>query len=496
MSRVGLLRDRVNLPPASLSDELSRCAERASLLPVSDDSLAWLDIAAVSRLLRSRKLSPVELTEACLGRIARLNPVLNAFITVTAESARAEAQQAEARLKKGRWLGPLHGIPIALKDLIDTAGVRTTSACGVFKDRVPARDATVVRKLKAAGAISLGKLNMHECAFGGTSATSYFGPVRNPWDVSRMSGGSSGGSAAAVAAGLCYAALGSDTAGSIREPAAFCGIVGLVPTYGRVSAHGVMPLSRTLDHVGPMARSVADAGAVLQAIAGYDRDEVTSVRRPVGSFAPRSARRLKLRIGVPRAFFFDDLERGVAQALDAAIAVLCRLGAEVREIPFEVSRDRTVARAEAYAFHAEHITRTPELYRPETLQKLRLGASIDAPAYIQARREIEAMRRAAPEIFRELDVLVTPTSPVPPPAFEGWPTAFDEVVARETTLLRNTRPFNPLGIPSVSVPCGLGAAGLPVGMQISGPPWAEARILAVAAAFERATKWHGMHPRL
>ena len=353
-----------------------------------------------------------------------------------------------------------------------------------------------MRRLKAAGAILLGKLNMHECAFGGTSATSHFGPVRNPWDPTRMSGGSSGGSAAAVAAGLCYAALGSDTAGSIREPAAFCGIVGIVPTYGRVSTHGVMPLARSLDHVGPMTRSVADAAAVLQVIAGYDREEVTSVRRPVGSFAPRNARRLKLRIGLPRTFFFADLDRGVEQAVDTAIAVLCKLGAETCEVPFEVSRDRTVARAEAFAYHAEHITRTPESYSAETLKKLRLGASIDAPAYIQARREVEAMRRAANAIFREVDVLVTPTSPVPPPAFEGWPTGFDEVVARETTLLRNTRPFNPLGIPSVSVPCGFTAAGLPVGLQISGPPWAEARILAVAAAFERATKWHGMHPRI
>jgi aspartyl-tRNA(Asn)/glutamyl-tRNA(Gln) amidotransferase subunit A len=460
------------------------------------DALAFLDLGEASRLLRSRRLSPVDLTEACLRRIGRLNPALNAFITVTAEAARAEAKQAEARLAKGRWLGPLHGVPVALKDLIDTAGVRTTSACGVFEGRVPAHDATVVRKLKAAGAILLGKLNMHECAFGATSATGHFGPVRNPWDLSRMSGGSSGGSAAAVAAGLCYAALGSDTAGSIREPAAFCGIVGLVPTYGRVSTRGVMPLSRSLDHVGPMARTVADAATVLQAIAGYDREEITSVRRPVASFAPRIARRLKLRIGLPRGFFFADLDRGVAQAIDAAIAALRRLGAEVREVPFEVSRDRTVARAEAYAFHAEHIARTPGLYRPETLKKLTLGASIDAPAYIQARREVEGMRRAAAQVFRDVDVLVTPTSPVPPPAFEGWPTAFEEVVARETMLLRNTRPFNPLGIPSVSVPCGFTSSGLPVGLQISGPPWAEARILSVAAAYERATKWHGMHPRL
>ncbi len=458
------------------------------------DDLAFLDVGEVSRLLRAKKLSPVELTEACLARIERLNPVLNAFITVTADAARAAAKQSEARLLRRSGLGPLDGIPMALKDLIDTAGVRTTSACGAFKDRIPTQDATVVRKLKAAGAVILGKLNMHECAFGGSSVASYFGPVRNPWDVERLSGGSSGGSAAAVAAGLCYAALGSDTAGSIREPAAFCGIVGLVPTYGRVSNRGVMPLSRTLDHVGPMTRTVGDAATVLQVIAGYDREETTSVRRPAGRFRPGTARRLKPRIGVPRAFFYEDLDPAVEQAIEAALSVLRKLGAEIREVPFEVCRDRTVARAEAYAFHAEHIARAPELYKPDTLTKLRMGASIDAPAYIQAHREIDALRRTAPDIFKDIDVLVTPTSPVVAPKFADWPAKFEDVVAAETTLLRNTRPFNPLGIPSVSIPCGMAGAGLPVGMQISGPPWAEARILAVAAAFERATKWHGMHP--
>jgi aspartyl-tRNA(Asn)/glutamyl-tRNA(Gln) amidotransferase subunit A len=460
------------------------------------DELAYLGLGEVSRLLRSRQVSPIDLTEACLARIERLNPILNAFITVTADAARAQARQSEVRLRRRKGFGPLDGIPIALKDLIDTAGVRTTSACGAFKDRIPAQDATVVRKLKAAGAVILGKLNMHECAFGGSSVTSYFGPVRNPWDVAHLSGGSSGGSAAAVAAGLCYAALGSDTAGSIREPAAFCGIVGLVPTYGRVSTRGVMPLSRTLDHVGPMTRTVTDAAAVLQAIAGYDPGETTSVRRAVGSLTPGSARRLKLRVGVPRSFFYEELDPGVEQAIEAALTVLRQLGAELRDVPFEVCRDRTVARAEAYAFHAENIARAPELYKPDTLTKLRMGATIDAPAYIQARREIDALRRAASDVFSEFDVLVTPTSPVVAPKFADWPTKFEDVVAAETTLLRNTRPFNPLGIPSISVPCGMTGAGMPVGMQISGPPWAEVRVLTVAAAFERATDWQRMRPVL
>ncbi len=271
--------------------------------PVANNtSLPSLTLSEASQLVHSKEISPVELTKACLGRIEQFNPKLNAFITVTADFALAEARAAEAEIQQGRWKGPLHGIPIALKDLVDTAGVRTTAASGVFKDRVPTQDAEVVRRLRAAGAVLLGKLNMHEFAYGGSSAISYFGPVRNPWNVAYSPGGSSGGSAAAVAAQLCYAAIGSDTGGSVREPAGYCGIVGLKPTYGRVSTSGVIPLSWSLDHIGPMTRTVMDTALMLQVIAGYDPQDPGSIDLPIPDYvATIAASTSSLRLGIPRA---------------------------------------------------------------------------------------------------------------------------------------------------------------------------------------------------
>src|SRR5437660_3904431 len=263
-------------------------------------------ISEISEQVRRRLISPVELTKDCLHKIEKLNPGLNAFITVTAESALAEARAAEAEIQASHWRGPLHGIPIALKDLIDTTGVKTTAASALFKDRVPSEDAEIVRHLKAAGAVFLGKHNLHEFAYGGSSVVSYFGAVHNPWNPQHIAGGSSGGSATAVAAGLCYAAVGTDTAGSIREPAALCGLTGLKPTYGRVSARGVIPLSPSLDHVGPIAASVADVALLLQVIAGYDEEDRTSCDVSVGDYvATPSDTGKSLRIGVPRKFFFD-----------------------------------------------------------------------------------------------------------------------------------------------------------------------------------------------
>jgi aspartyl-tRNA(Asn)/glutamyl-tRNA(Gln) amidotransferase subunit A len=267
-----------------------------------------MSLSETSQLVRSKKVSPLELTQACLRRIEQLNPTLNAFITVTADSAMAEAQQAQEEIQRGHWRGPLHGVPIALKDLVDTAGVRTTAASGLFKDRVPAQDADIVRRLKAAGAVLLGKLNLHEFAYGGSSAISYFGPVRNPWNVAYSPGGSSGGSAAAVAAQLCYAAIGSDTGGSIREPAGYCGIVGLKPTYGRVSTAGVIPLSWSLDHIGPMTSTVMDAALLLQSIAGYDPQDPAGIDLPVPDYAATiAASTSSLRLGIPRAYFYEGL---------------------------------------------------------------------------------------------------------------------------------------------------------------------------------------------
>src|SRR5579871_894879 len=280
-------------------------------------------LAEAAERVRKKAISPVELTNDSLQRIERLNPRLNAFITVTAESALSEARAREAEAQRGRWRGPLHGIPIALKDNIDTAGIRTTAASELFKDRVPSEDAEVVRRLKNAGAIILGKTNLHEFAYGGTSAISYFGPVHNPWALDRIPGGSSGGSAAATAAGLCFGALGTDTAGSVRNPACYCGVVGFKPTYGRVSNRGVVPLSWTLDHVGPLCRTVEDAALMLAAIAGYDEQDPTTINTPV----PDYRRMLKvqtpnLRLGLPQRPFFDSLDPEIAKAIDAAIMVL------------------------------------------------------------------------------------------------------------------------------------------------------------------------------
>jgi aspartyl-tRNA(Asn)/glutamyl-tRNA(Gln) amidotransferase subunit A len=458
-------------------------------------SITWLTIEAVSGLVKAKKVSPVELTRACLARIDALNPSLNAFITVTAQSAMLEARQAESEIQRGDWRGPLHGVPIALKDLIDIAGVRTTGGSALFKDRIPKEDAAVVKKLRSAGAVFLGKLNMQEFAYGGTSVPSFYGRVSNPWDLERVAGGSSGGPAAAVAAGLCYAALGSDTGGSIREPAAFCGIVGLKPSYGRVSTHGAIPLSWSLDHLGPMTRSVADASIVLRAIAGYDPEDLTSQDRSLEQDLDRPrSHQLPLRIGIPRDFYYADLQQDVQSAIDKALATLATLGGELQPIPIEVSTDRTVFRAEAYAYHAEFIAQTPELYLPETLTKLRLGAGIDAQAYIKARRELDGLRRSTLQAYSTVDFLVTPTSPVAAPKASDYPATFEGALALDALLLRNTRPFNMYGFPTISIPCGISSSGLPIGLQISGRPWEEGRVLALARAFQESTEWHTRRP--
>ncbi|HEX3093934.1 MAG TPA: amidase, partial [Candidatus Angelobacter sp.] len=316
----------------------------AGAAPASDAT--WLSITEASRLIRDKKVSPVELTQSCLKRIERLNPKLNAFITVTAESALAQAREAEADIQRSHWRGPLHGIPIALKDLFDTAGVRTTAASGLFKDRIPAQDAEIVRRLKGAGAVLLGKLNMHEFAYGGSSVISYYGPVHNPWSLDHMAGGSSSGSAVAMAAGLCYGSVGSDTGGSIRQPSAYCGTVGFKPTYGRASTRGVIPLSWLYDHVGPMTRSVADAAAMLQVLAGFDPEDSNSADQPVPDYSAALRQVGPLRVGVPRAYFYEGLHPDIENAMNTAIAVIGKLASSVRDIEMPASNDTTILRAE------------------------------------------------------------------------------------------------------------------------------------------------------
>ncbi|HEY1660614.1 MAG TPA: amidase [Candidatus Sulfotelmatobacter sp.] len=436
--------------------------------------------------LRRKELSPLELTRDCLERIEKLNPALNAFITVTAESALEEARQAEHEIMRGQWRGPLHGVPIALKDLIDTAGVPTTAGSALDRDRLLTEDAEVVRRLRRAGAVILGKNNLHEFAYGGSSLVSFFGDVHNPRNPSCIAGGSSGGSAAAVAAGLCYASIGTDTAGSIRLPAALCGCVGLKPTYGRVSARGVIPLSWSLDHVGPLTACVSDAAIMLRAIAGYDALEGSSPDVPVEDYVSGLKESVgALRVGVPRTYFFDDLDEEVKAAVEVALNEIRSLPVEVREVKMDVPIDRTVQLAESYAYHAESVARAPELYQAETLRRIRAGEKITAAEYILRRREMDEARQRVRDVFSDVDLVVTPTTPMPAPAIDDLKRNPDALRPAELKLLRNTRPFNVWGLPAISVPCGVAKSGLPIGLQIAGAPWREEMVLRLASVYEK-----------
>jgi aspartyl-tRNA(Asn)/glutamyl-tRNA(Gln) amidotransferase subunit A len=440
-------------------------------------------ISKIAERLRQRKISPVELTTACLAQIEKLNPGLNAFITITAESALAQARHAEKEIQDGHWRGPLHGIPLGLKDLIDTAGVRTTAASASLKDRIPQHDAEVVGLLHKAGAILLGKHNLHEFAYGGSSVVSYYGEVRNPWGPEYIAGGSSGGSAAAVAAGLCYGAIGTDTAGSIREPASLCGVVGLKATYGGVSARGVIPLSPSLDHVGPITRTVVDAAILFAAIAEE---------------APKRPEKLdarNLRIAIPRRFFYEDLDPEIARAVEEALLVLRNMTASSQEIELVVDSDRTLQAAESWAVHAESVARNPDLYQPETLRRLFLGKNTPGPEMIERGRQLEMARDEIRNRFNDVDLLITPTTPSAAPSFAELQANPENLRPREVMLLRNTRPFNVWGLPAISVPCGFTKAGLPIGLQIAGAHGDEAKVFHLAQAYEEVTEWHKRHPR-
>jgi len=456
---------------------------------------ALMTISEMSQSIRKKEISPVEIARSCLSRIEQKNPSLNAFITVMSESAMAEARAAETEIARGDWRGPLHGIPIALKDLIDTAGVRTTSASALHANRVPEEDAEVVRRLREAGAVIIGKTNLHEFAYGGSSLISHFGEVHNPWDPGRIAGGSSGGSVAAVPAGMACAAIGTDTAGSIREPAALCGCVGLKPTYGRVSSRGVIPLSTSLDHVGPIAASVEDAAIVLQAIAGYDPADIYSSDVPVIDYFSAIKEDAKsLRVGVPRAYFFGDLDPEVSSSIEYALIGIRTLVAEMKELVLEVPTDRRLQTAEAYAHHKEDVVKSAGLYHPETLRRIRAGEDVTATEYIEKRRELEKARRDIRQAFADVDLLVTPTTPIPASSIAELKANPDALRPAELKLLRNTRPFDVWGLPAISVPCGFTESGLPIGLQIAGPHWREDLVLRLAYCYEQATAWHKRQP--
>jgi aspartyl-tRNA(Asn)/glutamyl-tRNA(Gln) amidotransferase subunit A len=457
--------------------------------------LAFLTMKQASDLLRRKAASPVDLTRACLKRIETYNPALNAFITVTSDQAMEAARLMETEQRRGKWRGPLHGIPIAVKDNIDTAGIRTTAASELFKNRVPSADAEVVRRLRNAGAILLGKTNLHEFAYGGSSSISYFGPVHNPWALDLVPGGSSGGSAAATAAGLCFGSLGTDTAGSARIPASYCGIVGFKPTYGRVSNRGIVPLSWTLDHVAPLCRTVEDAAIMLRVIAGYDELDSSSSEGTAPDYSSAlEVSPSKLRLGIPRIPFFDGLDSEIAKSVDVATEVLRKLTASIHETELPSSGMavdeiyKKVRSAEAYAYHAQWIAESPDKYQPATRQRIiQNAAETTTVAYARARHELELLRREVKKLFTTVDLLVTPTMPSPP-------VAIAQAANPAAVSIRNTSPFNVFGLPAISVPCGFTTSGLPIGLQIVGAPFAESTVLALAHAYERETEWHKRHP--
>jgi aspartyl-tRNA(Asn)/glutamyl-tRNA(Gln) amidotransferase subunit A len=467
-------------------------AASLSLKPAYGQSqeLSSLTLKRASELVRTRAVSPVELTQACLQRIQKYNAAFNAFITVTSDEAMRAAREAESEIQRGRWRGPLHGVPIALKDNIDTAGVRTTGASELFESRIPETDAEVARRLKTAGAILLGKLNLHEFAYGGSSTVTHYGTMRNPWGRDYVTGGSSGGAGIAVASDFCFAALGTDTAGSVRMPASHCGIVGLKPTYGLVSTRGVMTLSWTLDHVGPMCKTVEDAALMMNVIAGFDELEPTSVDTSIPDYtrAMKTAT-AKLRLGIARRPFFDNLNPEVAKAVDAAITVLRKITAGMADVELPPTGNAaTLWGSEAYAYHKAWITQSPEKYQPGTRNQLQRTANANGAEYAQARRDLDRVRRDIKKVFTKVDLLIAPTMKSPP-ALLSAPGAGGGGG-------NNNVAFDMYGVPSISVPCGFTNSGLPIGLQISGGHFAEIQVLALAHAFEQATEWHKKNPVL
>ena len=461
--------------------------------PIAPEDLTELTIQEAAELVRSQQVSPVALTRACLARIEKYNPILNAFITVTAKQALAQAHAAEKEIAQGKWRGPLHGIPIALKDNIDTAGIRTSAASAVFADRVPTEDAEVVRRLKAAGAVFLGKLNMHEFAWGDSSVISYWGPVHNPWDVDFETGGSSGGSAAAVAADLCFGALGTDTGASIRLPAAHCGVVGLKPTFGLVSNRGTIPASDSFDHVGPLCKTVADAALMLQAIAGHDPAWSRSKNIPIPNYGLASTLSTKqFRIGIPRPFFYDGLDSEVERVINEALKVVSSLSASMKDVnfPADTLYEYGALGAEGMAFYRPYLAKARVLAQPAYRKAFAENIThANAEDYVLTRKQLFKKRREIGRFFNDIDLLVTPTLQRPPRTIK-------EQIERANSEkpyppeLHNTMPFNVFGNPAISVPCGFTKSGLPIGLQIAGAPMAEDKVLALGLAFEQSTQWH------
>ena len=431
----------------------------------------------------------LELTQACYHQIERLNPTINAFITVIPPEQSSIGASST---------GTLSGIPIAVKDLYETAGIRTTAGSLFFKDYIPEQDAVAVKKLKAAGANIIGKTSTHEIALGVTNINPHYGSPRNPWDTSRITGGSSGGSAAAVATGMCMAAMGSDTGGSIRIPASLCGVVGLKPTYGRVSLRGVFPLSWNLDHAGPLTRSVKDAALLLQVLAGYDEEDPSSADVPVDDYSKRIEAGIKgWRIALAVGEFVGVSNAEVLAALQAAAHIFEYLGANLEEVDVSWLYEAALAngqlvQADGAAYHRERLEANPELFGADVRQRLETGRDLPSATYALARRKQVEVRRRSEQFFRQYDALLLPSTPITALPIDD----IENSASQAPALTRFTAPFNLTGLPALSLPCGFTREGLPIGLQIISGPWQEARVLRAGHAFEQATEWHKRSPML
>lgn len=453
------------------------------------NELYFKRITEISAMIKSKVISPVELTQLMLDRIDRFNPKLNAYISVMRDEALAQARELEEEAARGHFRSPLHGIPISIKDVFDTKGHPTTGGSNVFKDWMSDKDATVVSKLKEAGAVIIGKNNLHEFCWGGTTENLHYGPSRNPWNPEKIPGGSSGGSAVAVAAGMAFGAIGTDTLGSVRLPSALCGSTAIKPTYGRVSRYGNMPMSWTFDHIGPMGRYVKDLALMLQVISGYDRHDPTSSKEIVDVTFERSLENLNgVVIGICREYFFDEsADPEVIKLVEDSINVIESLGATVKEITIKgidraINSIFTIAVSEGYAFHKNIIDTYPELYGDGVREHILDGKGVSAQEYIDAQRYRNLFTQRLLEAMDSVDILLTPTNIHP--AFSIWSVP-PEGMAEAIWRLFRTPIGNLTGFPALSIPCGFVPEGLPVGLQLIGKPFDEKRILQIGDCFER-----------
>jgi aspartyl-tRNA(Asn)/glutamyl-tRNA(Gln) amidotransferase subunit A len=458
----------------------------------SSDPHFWTLCEAVDQI-RKRRISSEELTKICLERIRRHDRKLNAFLTLTGDSALDQARACDRDLQKGVNRGPLHGVPIALKDNIDTAGLLTTAASKVFADRIPAEDAEVTRRVKRAGAVMLGKLNLDEFAFAGSGTTGGYGPTRNPWNLERITGGSSSGSSAALADGLCFASIGTDDGGSVRIPGAHCGVVGFKTSFGRVSTRGIVPSAYSLDSVGPITRSVEDAALMLEILAGFDPLDTITLDRPVPAYS-RALRdsTSQLRVGIPRQYFFENLDPDVETAVEAAIDHLKTRVRGLKEVrlPEFQSVPGGGTDVELYHYHRELFEKDRYKYTDYSQRLLDRAKSVDAVKYVETLKRIRECRKDVRKIFEEVDILLLPTMREPAPLIQ-------EVMDRtHRGRASNTSAFNRFGLPALTLPCGFSKDGLPIGLQVVGPYFGESVVPSVAAEFQRLTDWHLRRPHV